>query len=278
MNKIGIIRVSTKNQKENGNSLLEQTNKLREYDANIQILEFTQSAYNKSIFPQIKPLLKPKMEIVVVYADRLSRNIDDCTDFIKNSLEPINAYIYALSENIKTNTKTGKLEFYKKIMDGQTLSHNLGMRVKDGLKHRKTVPKKYGDSIFETNNIKLIINLYNDSYNKNTNNIYEYLLENNIKRKEDDEDASDWTKNKVKYIIKNYKNKPEYKNNFNLKTLINEINDINDITGMKNNKRTLSPLNTNNHKKIKIDDAEPEEEGSDMDFMDIVDMDDEQNI
>ena len=254
-NKIGIIRVSTKNQKENGNSLIEQKNKLKEYDNNMQIFEFSQSAYSKSIFPLIKSHIKPNTEIVVVYADRLSRNIDDCTKFITNVLDPVKAYVYAIYENIKTNTKQGRLEFYKKIMEGQTLSHNLGVRVKDGLKHSKYKSKKYGDNKYEQEIINLILQLNDDIKTKHKiNKIVEYLQINKIKRKEN-ETRVNWSKGQIKYIIKIHKNNNEYKTykeRFNLNNLATELKEA-EMLPTKRKREVLDTDHIEDNKKLKKD-------------------------
>jgi DNA invertase Pin-like site-specific DNA recombinase len=280
--RIGIIRVSTKNQKENGNSLIEQKNKLKEYDNNIKILEFSQSAYSKSIFPHIIQHIKPNMEIVVVYADRLSRNIDDCTKFISEKLDPIKSYIYTLYENIKTNTKQGKLEFYKKIMEGQTLSHNLGVRVKDGLKHSTYKPKKYGDSKFEKENIFLILKLNNDIKEKNKiNKIIEYLKTNNVKKNENDIIVN-WKKGQINYIIKSYKNNEEYDSfskRFNLTDLITELNEVDNLSSTKRKRDiTINDENDNdnlNHchdkfinKKIKVTNSDSDSDSNSDSILD----------
>jgi hypothetical protein len=255
MLKLGVSRVSTQNQKNNGNSLIEQSIQLKQYDSNMPILEFCQSGYNKSIFSKIIPLLKPNMEIVVVYADRISRNLEHFTKFVSEHLEPINAYVYAISENLRTNTKSGKLEFYKKIMDGQTLSHNLGIRVKDGLKHRKTpminIRKKYGENEYQKKNVNVIMELYNNK--QKTVKMLEFLKENNMKYNEIDIDCNSWSINKIKYIIKLNKNKEEYKHCFDFNNLKNEINNIISKKRKDNNKTS------DTNKKSKINNA-PEEE------------------
>ena len=203
MKRIGIARVSTKTQQASGHSLTEQIQRLKQYDYTMPISEIAQSAYNKSIFPQIYEHLIENIEIVVLYCDRLSRKIEHCTDFITNKLNPINGHIYSIADNIRTNTKTGLFEFYKKIMDGETLSHNLGLRIKDGLKHKKKpniLKYKYGINKYEKNNINIIMDLYNNK--TKIKNILNYLNENNIKRSENENDNKNkWSCNKISIII-----------------------------------------------------------------------------
>jgi DNA invertase Pin-like site-specific DNA recombinase len=224
MNKIGIVRVSTKKQ-ENGSSLIEQENIIKNYAGNdIEIISFTQSGYNKSIFKKITPLIKNNTEIIICYADRLSRNINDTLTFFSNVLIPNNAYIYSINENINTKTETGQIDFYKKILDGQSLSANISKRVKASFKY-KIKRERYGNNIYEKNIIKQIIYQYN--LYKKIIKVVEFLNINKIKRKENDIDDTFWTKGKVNYIIKNNKkNQNDLDSVFDFSKMLNELNDI----------------------------------------------------
>jgi len=234
MFRIGIARVSTKTQQRSGNSLSEQVQRLRQYDSHMPIYEFAQSAYNKSIFPHIIQHIKNNTEIVVLYCDRLSRNVSDCSEFITKNLIPKNSYVYSISENIRTNTKTGKLEFLKKIVDGETLSHNLSLRVKDGLKHskKKQPKKKYGSDNYENKNIKIIMDLYNDKIKYE--NILKYLKDNKINKFKDNSNKNKWSINFIKNLIKENKNKTEYKNKFNFNEFKKELEIIDKQKNTKN--------------------------------------------
>jgi hypothetical protein len=252
MIRIGIARVSTKNQQCSGNSLTEQVQRLKQYDSTMPIYEFAQSAYNKSIFPQIRKMLKPNIEIVVLYCDRLSRKIAHCTEFITKELEPINGHVYAIADKIRTDTKEGTFEFYKKIMEGETLSHNIGIRVKDGLKHRKKpISHKYGENAYEKNNIRIIMEFYHSK--TKVKDILEYFNANKIKRCENDT-KNTWTTNKINIIIKENKKKQEYKNIFLFSDFKKEL------TAITNNKRKNETLLNSKNKKNKINVPEPDEE------------------
>lgn len=105
----GYARVSTKGQARDGNSLSDQSKKLKEAGARkIFVDSFTGTKLDRPEFDKLKALLKSGDTLIVTKLDRIARSANQGSELVQELLSQ-GVKVHVLNMGLMDNTPTGKL-------------------------------------------------------------------------------------------------------------------------------------------------------------------------
>lgn len=157
MRAIGYVRVSTAKQADKGVSLEAQREKIRAYCAlkDMELTEIVSDAGTsgcrtaRSGYQKVLAVCRrADVDAVVVYSlSRFTRSTKDLLDFVDTYVSKRNMSLHSLSENLDTETPTGR--FMLKVMGAmnELEREQIGERTKTALEHKKGNGEKTGGDI-----------------------------------------------------------------------------------------------------------------------------------